>query len=161
MNTVYKFSSDKNIKDWHIVDDVVMGGRSHGSFFLNADGNGVFAGEVSLKNKGGFSSVRYPIGALNLQGATKIVLRIHGDGKDYQFRVKEKSSDSHSYTATFNTSGHWEEITILLNALTPTYRGKSLDKPNFSAQTLEEIVFLIANKKAETFALIIDSIKLE
>jgi len=43
----------------------------------------------------------------------------------------------------------------------PAFRGNTLDIPNFPAENLEEIAFLIGNKKAENFALMIDSISLE
>ena len=39
--------------------DVVMGGKSSGSFALSPEGHGVFKGAVSLENNGGFSSLRY------------------------------------------------------------------------------------------------------
>ena len=42
----------------------------------------------------------------------------------------------------------------------PWFRGIKLDKPNFNAEYIEEIAFLIANKKAEHFQLLIDNIKL-
>lgn len=56
--SLFNFTSSTDIKTWYIVDDVVMGGRSSGTFTLNEDGHGVFAGNVSLENNGGFSSVR-------------------------------------------------------------------------------------------------------
>ena len=43
----------------------------------------------------------------------------------------------------------------------PTFRGKKLDMPNYDADGIEEIGFLIANKKAEHFKLEIDSILLK
>jgi hypothetical protein len=36
-----------------------------------------------------------------------------------------------------------------------------LDLPNFSEDHIEEIVFLIGNKKAESFKLLIDNIALD
>ena len=57
--TIYDFNKDSNLKKWNVVDDVVMGGRSSSTVSLNADGFGVFSGDVSLANNGGFSSVRH------------------------------------------------------------------------------------------------------
>ena len=57
--TLFNFSEDSNTMDWKIIDDVVMGGRSTGSFFISENGHGVFEGNVSLENNGGFSSIRY------------------------------------------------------------------------------------------------------
>jgi hypothetical protein len=36
-----------------------MGGESSSTFQLNSEGHGVFEGNISLDNNGGFSSVRY------------------------------------------------------------------------------------------------------
>jgi hypothetical protein len=44
--------------------------------------------------------------------------------------------------------------------LYPSFRGQTLDLPNFKGDFLEEIVFLIGNKKNESFELLIDSIEL-
>jgi hypothetical protein len=43
----------------------------------------------------------------------------------------------------------------------PSFRGRKLDAPNFSHDSIEEIVFLIGNKKNERFELIIDKIALK
>ncbi len=43
----------------------------------------------------------------------------------------------------------------------PTFRGKKLEKSNFSNEYIEEIAFLIGNKNEENFKLIIDNIVME
>ena len=43
----------------------------------------------------------------------------------------------------------------------PTFRGRTLDMPDYPGETLAEIAFFIANKKAENFRLEIDQIGLE
>ena len=159
--TIFNFNKTSNIKDWQVVDDVVMGGISSGMFSINKKGNGVFTGNISLENNGGFSSVRSRFKEISTKINSKIVLRIKGDGKNYQFRVKEKSSDSHSYITTFQTSKEWETINIPLSELFPSYRGRKIDLPNFDKNGIAEIGFLIANKKTEKFNLEIDSIVLE
>lgn len=159
--TLFNFNKTSNITNWQVVDDVVMGGVSSGTFSINENGNGIFKGTVSLKNNGGFSSVKYRFKEIRTKEYSKIVLRVKGDGKNYQFRVKEKSSDSHSYITTFHTSKEWETIRIPLSELFPSFRGRKLDKPNYDKKAIEEIAFLIANKKAERFNLEIDSILLE
>ena len=44
---LYDFSSKNSVRDWYVVDDGVMGGRSKGNFYLNKEGHGVFLGNVS------------------------------------------------------------------------------------------------------------------
>lgn len=158
---IFDFNKNSDLQNWLIVDDVVMGGRSSGSFTLNDDGHGVFQGKVSLENNGGFSSIRYQCPTTQIKDYTRIVLRLKGDGKDYQFRVKANSSDYYSYISSFSTTGKWENIEILLEDMYPSFRGRSLELPNFSSNTIEEIRFLIGNKKQENFKLLIDKIALQ
>ena len=54
---LFDFNDEMSIQQWQIEDDVVMGGRSDGNFRLDDSGYGVFEGEVSLENNGGFSSL--------------------------------------------------------------------------------------------------------
>lgn len=136
-----------------------MGGKSNGEFRINEAGNGVFQGNVSLENNGGFSSVRHrEIYQLKSQNTIKIKLK--GDGKNYQFRVKANSSDRHSYIAEFPTSGEWEEIEIKLSDMYPAFRGQKLTISNFDQDQIVELAFLIGNKKAQEFKLEIKSIEL-
>ena len=160
--TVFKFSTNAQLNNWYVVNDGVMGGRSMGSIKQNQQGYGVFAGSISLENNGGFSSVRYRLAEpMNIEGATKVVLKIKADGKNYQFRLTDQIRNRYSYITTFSTNGTWQEIVIPLNSFTPSFRGRPLNLPNFNADILEEITFLIANKKAEDFELLIDSITLK
>lgn len=158
--TLFDFNQNSNLNNWRIVDDVVMGGRSDGQFTINKEGNGVFHGKVSLENNGGFSSVRYRFDPKKVDGFSKMSIRLKGDGKPYQFRVKSSQSERHSYVYQFDTSGDWEIITIPLAEMKPRFRGRMLNMPNYPAQVLEEIAFLIGNKKAETFQLELDKIEL-
>ena len=157
---IFDFDKESNIREWVIVDDVVMGGRSSGKISLNEDGHGVFEGEISLENNGGFSSVRYGTGKIAVKDYSKIVIKLRGDGKEYQFRIKGDKGEEYSYVAPFSTSGEWEEIEIQLKDMFPTFRGRKLDMPNFSNDHFEEIAFLIGNKKKEKFKLVIDRIEL-
>lgn len=158
---IFDFKKDSSGSGWYIVDDQVMGGRSEGAVTTDSDGHGVFEGTVSLDNNGGFSSVRYRSGTINLDQYSRFVLRVKGDGKSYQFRVSRSRSDRHSYTYTFATNGEWQLIEIPFSEMTPTFRGYTPDIPNFRGDKTEEIGFLIGNKKAESFRLLIDRIGVE
>jgi hypothetical protein len=162
MNTIiiYDFNKASANNDWKIIDDGVMGGLSQGKFLIDSDGNGVFQGTISLENNGGFSSVRYQFDKINTNKESKIVIHLKGDGKQYQFRIKDKYDSYYSYITTFDTSGEWETIEIKLADLYPSFRGQKLNLPNFQSDSLEEIVFLIGNKKNESFKLILDQIEL-
>ena len=158
---IFDFNQNSKVEDWVIIDDVVMGGKSSGTFSLNAEGFGVFEGAVSLENNGGFSSVRYRFPRMQIKESTKIFIRLKGDGKEYQFRIKSNSNDYYSYTAPFATTEDWQEIEIPLNDMYPSFRGRRLNQPNFSSDFIEEVAFLIGNKKKERFKLVLDKIVLK
>lgn len=159
-HVIFHFDKESDINRWVIVDDVVMGGRSFGNFELNNEGQGVFYGKISLENNGGFSSVRYQLGKTPVEDFTRVVLKVKGDGKDYQFRVKADARDRYSYIASFSTSGNWQEIEIPLKNMYPGFRGRRLNQPNFSHEYISEITFLIGNNRPEEFKLLIDKIEL-
>ena len=159
---LYNFNSDSK-NHWQIVDDRVMGGISKGRFTINESNNGVFYGEVSTDNNGGFSSVRTTEFNSNSfkqkKNKTRSISRLKGDGKNYQFRVKSSNSDRHSYINEFETNGKWQEVTINFNNMFASFRGRKLGMGNYNGLELFELRFLIANKKNEDFKLEIDWIK--
>ena len=163
MNTfvLFDFNTDSDINDWRIIDDVVMGGRSNGAFELTQDGHGKFSGNVSLENNGGFSSLRYYFAGKEVSQYTKAVLRVKGDGSKYQFRVKRSSRAYVSYIYEFETTTEWITVEIPFNEMYPGFRGRKLRQANFPGDYMEEIGFLIGNKKAQSFELLIDKIELK
>lgn len=159
--TIFNFTSNSDISNWRNIDDVVMGGRSNGGFNINKDGHGEFSGKVSLENNGGFSSLRYNFETTLTASYSKFVIRLKGDGKSYQFRVKDKRNNRHSYIFKFDTTENWQTIEIPFSEMTAMYRGRSVDILNYEGNQMEEIAFLIGNKKAESFNLVIDYISLK
>jgi NADH dehydrogenase [ubiquinone] 1 alpha subcomplex assembly factor 1 len=158
---IFDFNANSDISNWTTVDDVVMGGRSRGNFKINDFGNGEFYGTVSLENNGGFSSLRHRFSSMDVKGFKEVIIKVKGDGKKYQFRVKDNSSNSHSFIASFETNGGWQTIHIQLSDMYPAFRGRTLSIGNFSSESIEEIAFLIGNKTAENFKLEIDTVYLQ
>lgn len=150
---LFDFSENSEPDGWQVVNDGVMGGLSQATFKVGENGTALFAGTVSLENNGGFSSIRYNTGKTNVEGTTTLALYLKGDGKKYQVRIRENNDDYFSYITTFQTSGEWETIELPLKEMFPSFRGRKLDRPNFSGNTIVELTFLIGNKKAESFAL--------
>jgi len=159
--TLFNFNPSSDITNWNIVDDVVMGGRSNSTFSISDRGTGFFRGKVSLENNGGFSMVQYRFDTKEVDEFSKVIIKIKGDGKQYQFRIKTNNSDYYAYIATFKTSGDWETISIPFDTMYPAFRGRTLDAENYPGKQMEMIAFLIGNKKAENFKLEIDTIKLK
>ncbi len=155
---VYDFSPESKSGDWFVVDDRVMGGRSQGDVELSEEGHGIFQGTVSVENNGGFSSIRARMEELETEDYSAFKIRLKGDGKNYQFRVKSQLNERHSYQYEFPTSGEWQEVTVSFDKMIPTYRGMRPNLPNYPGEFLRECSFLISNKKNESFRLEIDKI---
>lgn len=157
---IFDFNSSPDWSSWKIENDVVMGGRSTSKISRSDAGHAVFTGDVSLDNNGGFASMQYHFKPLNITGYKKAIIHLKGDGKEYQFRIKAKLDERASYIHTFKTSGDWQTLEIPLDSMIPTFRGNTLNQPNFNANQIQEVRFMIGNGKAETFRLEIDKIEL-
>lgn len=158
---LFDFNENTSSKLWRIVDDVVMGGISSSDISITKNGYGEFSGHVSTKNNGGFSSVRCQFKTLDISNYNSFLIKVKGDGKNYQFRVKSKLNEYHSYKFEFSTTNEWQLIEIPFSELEATFRGRLLDLPRFPNEKLEEVCFLISNKKEEDFNLLIDTIELK
>lgn len=160
MKEIYRFSTEKNVKEWRIVNDGVMGGISRSNLLKTSEGYGQFSGHVSLENNGGFASIQLNQSTPIPEEIKYIVLRVKGDGKQYEFRLKNDLYQSVSYVHPFKTSGEWETIRLAIGEFYPQYFGQKLNRPNFNYKNIEQISFLISNKREEDFKLLIDNISM-
>ena len=158
---IYDFKKDSKMSAWTVVDDGVMGGRSSGALQLSKDGFGIYSGFISLDNYGGFSSIRLNIGKLMVQDFTHIVLRIKGDNKIYQLRIRADYNDRHVYSKSFFADSEWGLIEVPMKEMMPQFRGRRLMMENFNKNHIVELGILIGNKVRENFNLEIDYIKLK
>ncbi len=156
---IYDFNANDN--PWFVVNDGVMGGLSKGKIEVNSNGNGVFSGYVTTENNGGFSSVRYQLDKKDVATFSNVVIKLKGDGKQYQFRIKSDASQRYSYVVNFETSGEWETKKLPFDDFIPMFRGNTLEKPNYPGKILSEVAFLIGNNRNEAFSLEIEKIYLE
>ncbi len=161
-STLVDFQYWTDRKNWRIVNDDVMGGISTSTISFTKTGTAVFKGDVSLENNGGFASVRIGPRPFKLGDASGLVIRLKGDGKKYQIRVRESEMfDGISYRHLFVTrTDIWETIRVPFSTFVPVFRGRVLtDKPLVSPAKIKQIGFLIAGKQAGPFRLEIDWIK--
>ena len=158
---VYNFDKNSNLNNWIIVNDDVMGGVSKSNVYINDDSHCVFTGFISTANNGGFCSLRYYLERINIKNNKDLKLRVKGDGKPYQLRIKSNRNDYFSYIFSFQTSGDWQTISVPLKEMFPSFRGRRLNLQNFSSKYFEEIGILIGNKRNEKFYIIIDKIYLQ
>jgi len=157
---IFVFEKDIDLDNWYVLDDGVMGGLSKGQLSIDDNYKGVFQGTVSLENNGGFSSIRYYCGNLDTRGKSTFSLRIKGDGKDYQFRIKESSNDYYSFVFKISTTGDWQTIEVPFSEMYASWRGRRVNVPNYSESQIQEVGILIGNKRAESFKLLIDKIEM-
>jgi hypothetical protein len=143
---------------WQAINDGVMGGISAGRMEQSGDGLR-FEGQLSLENNGGFASVRRPIDD-DLSKATGVRLRVRGDGRTYQFRLRQDSRfDGVAWRAEFSTNGDWQTVTLTFDEFIPVFRGRRVpDAGPVVPAAIRQIGFMLADKTAGAFALEIRSV---
>lgn len=156
---IYNFSALNPEPYWRIVNDRVMGGVSESSFSLTQSRTGVFQGELSLKNSGGFSSLRFTKSLGDLSGLIGFLLRCRGDGQIYQFRIYSKRPDANfTYTQNFRSLNRvWKVIHLPLKDFTAVRRGSTLNHiPPPQPGDIQGAGLLIADQQQGPFYLELD-----
>ena len=164
MPTITEFEKPEEADKWRSVDDVVMGGVSQSVFSVTPEETGVFSGELSLENNGGFASVRRNVEEVDFARVEAIALRVKGDGRPYQLRLQtETANNSVSYRAEFETTAdEWREVRLPLSDLEPVFRGRVVpDAPDLVASEIKQMGFLLADKQPGMFRLETDWIRTE
>lgn len=159
MKTMVDFSGDKEREQWRIVNDGVMGGLSQSRIDITSTAIAVFQGKLSLENNGGFASVRRLPHQYDLTGYAGVTLRVKGDGRTYQVRVRTNDRfDGIAYRAEFQTSpGEWMTVKIPFKLFSPTFRGRRVTNASkLRPENIRQIGFLIADKREGTFRIEID-----
>jgi hypothetical protein len=144
---------DMQIEPWRSINDGVMGGLSAGSMVQSDEGL-KFIGRLSLENNGGFSSVRRLV-EQDLSSATRVRLEVRGDGRDYQFRIRQSNSlDGVAWSAAFSTNDDWVCIEIVLDEFVPVFRGRAVTQAGpVVPSEIQQIGFLLADKNPDRFEL--------
>jgi len=160
--TLFDFQQLDAVNNWLVVNDGVMGGLSQSKIVLTGSNTAVFRGTVSLENNGGFASTRTSPQLFNLAGYDGVIVRLKGDGKKYQFRLRmDDRFDGISYRYPFTTdTDKWIIIRIPFSECVPVFRGRILDGVEpLSANRIQQIGFIISDKQAGSFKIEIDYIK--
>jgi monofunctional biosynthetic peptidoglycan transglycosylase len=156
------FNSPIAVKEWRIVNDGVMGGLSKSQMIITERSTAIFQGYISLKNNGGFASIRTVPKAYELSNYDGLTLRIKGDGKKYQVRLRtDDKFDGISYKESFKTiPDKWITVTLYFKIFVPSYHGRVVtDAPILTPKKIRQIGFLIADKQAGPFHLEIDWVR--
>lgn len=152
---VIDFTRADEAARWRVVDDVVMGGVSSSRVVTTADGTTAFTGTVSLENDGGFAGARTDGDRCALDGATAVLLRVRGDGKDYRLRLRDDVVyDMPSRQATFSTvAGEWIDVELPLADFELKWRGRPAEGPPLDPAAVRSIGLVIADEQEGPFRL--------
>ena len=151
-------------RQWLSVNDGVMGGISRGGFRITDDKILEFSGNLSLENRGGFTSIRTRPADLEMDGYDTIALRVKGDGRTYNFNLRTSSSRAAgSYRAPMKTQKNtWQEMRISLNDFEYTAYGRRVRGVEpLRADKVQSVGFTLSDKKAGPFRLEVSWIRAE
>lgn len=159
-NNVIDLTNENEVSNWQSINDGVMGGLSQGR--LSYIGNvSVFFGNISLENKGGFSSIKRSIKQLPA-GLDVVEIDVAGDGLTYQIRMAifingYRLAYKHDFTTTLDQR---ERIKLKLSNFKASFRGRYVDgAPELSSANIIESGFLLSHKTACSFKLTLFKIK--
>ena len=139
---------------WNIVNDTVMGGRSSSRWSKNSSALS-FEGFLSLENNGGFASVRHDLDNINLSSTDGIFIKVKGDGRKYQFRIRSQASRWANYSQEFKTIKDTVQSFFLpYKDFKPSWRGRSVrNVPTLTGKDVRGIGFLLGDKVQGKFKL--------
>lgn len=142
-----------SIEPWRSINDPVMGGLSSGRMESTEEGLS-FQGVLSLRNNGGFSSVRRMVSE-DLTSSRGIRLTVKGDGRRYQLRLRQdRDFDGVAWRREFSTDGSIQVIELTYPEFEPVYRGRIIENAGaINPAMIRQIGFLIADKIEGAFSL--------
>lgn len=156
---LFRFDGPAAADPWQTVNDGVMGGRSVGRFRINADKKMEFFGTLSLENNGGFASVRARDRDLELDKDDVIVVRVRGDGREYNVDLYSKSN-RYSYRKSFKTTkDEWIEVRLPVKQFVANWRGRRFPDRKLDPGEVTGLGFLLGDKMPGPFELEVDWIK--
>ena len=153
------FENTEKSGRWMVVNDDVMGGVSKSKIYLHSEGYLLFAGEVSTNYGGGFASVRTDYKNWDIGHYAGFILRVKGDGKNYQFRCRLGNNINQiAYRHYFQANNEdWQEILLPFKEFVPTFRGRVLTNfPQLDPKKIKQLGFMISDKQVGYFKLEID-----
>ncbi|MDP5171985.1 MAG: CIA30 family protein [Bacteroidia bacterium] len=160
----FDFGLGKSGADWLIINDGVMGGLSQGRVSLT-DSSLLYSGRISLKNNGGFSSLRSRFSPMDLSTFETVTIRFRSQGQPFAFvletsRVWYEPSYRYQFAAA---DDDWKTVTMNLSEFKETRIGRETGQ-RISKNQLGDVIrlgFINAGKYESEFVLEIDYITFE
>ncbi|MEE4175777.1 MAG: CIA30 family protein [Xanthomonadales bacterium] len=149
---LFDFADPGELERWRVVVDGVMGGRSTGSLRIE-DERLIFTGETSLRNNGGFSSIRAAVPAGSLAGYSALRIRVRGDGRTYILGASSRSGRGDSYWTPFDTEADtWVTVTVPVTDMVRQYFGTPI-QGRLRPASVAGVEFYIYDKQEGPFRL--------
>ena len=157
------FDCDEANQRWLVVNDDVMGGRSHGGLSFDA-GILIFEGAIDTDG-GGFSSLRLPLEPEALSPYDRIELRARPDDRAYMVTFDDDLASgnrrvSHRTPIEFHAPGQWQSISVSFEKLSPAIFGRPIDDLPFQKDLATRMGLLISDGVDGPFRLEIEWIDL-
>ncbi len=159
---LFDFTGADAAKDWQAVNDGVMGGVSEGKFKITDTKTMEFFGTLSLKNNGGFASVRTKAKKLGLEMEDTLIARVRGDGREFSLNLYLNTQRiAFSYRAMVQTKkDEWIDVRVPLDKFEATWFGRVVkDAGAAKPEEVNALGFLLSDKKAGPFKMEVEWIK--
>lgn len=163
-NSSYKIDFGQTIggQNWMIVNDGVMGGLSE-SIFTITKNSLLFKGSISLKNNGGFASIRSRNQKFDLSKYTTVKIKFRSTGRNFALRFAGSNLYYRpNYKHHFSSStGEWEIAELKMSNFKEYTRGLVSDSI-VGKEKLENIIrigIMLNDKKEGPFEIEIDYIE--
>ena len=157
------FETEKDGRNWRIINDGAMGGISIGQAGLD-DNSMLFVGQLSFENNGGFASLRSNRMRLDLSEANFIEIKYRLEGIKFAFMFEQYGrfwQPYYSYPLE-TTDGEWVTKLIPVQSLQETrmseYTGRTYNKDN--TRPFFRMGFISDDKSEDRFELEIDYISI-
>jgi len=155
---LFDFTTSEQVERWRVVLDGVMGGLSSGTVDRAGD-RLVFTGETSLRNNGGFSSIRAPIPAGSLAGYNALRIEVQGDGRTYILGASSRTGRGDSYWTRFETTpGETTTVTAPIDEMVRQFFGNPI-RGRLQPAQVAGLEFYIYDGEAGPFRLEVERIE--
>ena len=157
------FGQSKMGRDWQVILDGVMGGRSQGDALLK-ENSLYLKGKVSLENNGGFVSLKGPFKSIDLSSFKTLKIRLKSTGIAFAVTLETDRAFYRPYfkQAIQVESNDWEIISLDINDFLK-YRMGRFNNDQITVDDLKRVLrigFISNEKKAGNFEFEVDYIEI-
>jgi monofunctional biosynthetic peptidoglycan transglycosylase len=163
-DSVIDFGNGQNqINNWVMISDNIMGGISK-SKLEYTQSTMILSGDISLKNFGGFSSVKTTFGKYDLSQFKGVKIKFKSTNQKFAFTLEDNKNwtlpnfKGNFYSAKVNI---WEEKTIYFNDFKEYQVGESTGKKldNKNLKNIVRMGIITTEKKEGPFSIEIDYVE--